>query len=155
MRYTQPALVLALFLNTSLSVAVSAESFASRDVRLPIPVTAKERNETLYAMRETLHGMFNLHSALAKGDFQAAALAAHSNSTLLEKITPSLKERLPEEFTQLAIGLNESFRALAKETESRRDVAITQGLLAETMTYCSGCHDTYRFDVRPSLPTKR
>lgn len=155
MRYTKPALVLALLLNTSLSVAVGAETFASRDVRLPIPVTAKERNETLYSMRETLHGLFNLHSALAKGDYQAAALAARSNSTLLDQISPSLRERLPEEFTQLAIGMNESFRALAKETETRRDVAVTQSLLAESMTYCSGCHDTYRFDVRPSLPTKR
>ncbi|MEW6677159.1 MAG: hypothetical protein AB1421_04495 [Pseudomonadota bacterium] len=155
MRYTKPALVMALLMNTSLSVAVGAETFASRDVRLPIPVTAKERNETLYAMRETLHGLFNLHSALAKGDFEAAALAARTNSTLLDKITPSLKERLPEEFTQLAIGLNESFRALAKETETRRNVTVTQTLLAETMTYCSGCHDTYRFDVRSSLATKR
>jgi len=135
--------------------SLAADAFTARDVRIPIPVTAKERNQTLYAMRETLHGLFNLHSALARGDYDGAALAARSNSTLLEKISPSLRERLPEEFTQLAIGLNESFRAVAKEAETRRDVAATQNLLAESMTYCSGCHDTYRFDVRPALPAKR
>lgn len=135
--------------------AMGAESFTARDVRMPIPVTAKERNQFLYEMRELLHGLFNLHLALSKNDFQAAAVAARPIGQLLEKTPPSLRERLPEEYVQLGIAMRESFNILAREAESKQDMSLVQAQLAESMTYCSGCHDSYRFEVRATLPGKK
>lgn len=135
--------------------ANAADGFTDRDYRQAIPVTAKERNQFLYEMRELLHGLFNLHLALSKNDFQAAATAARPIGHLLEKTPPSLRERLPEEYVQLGLAMRESFDILAREAETRKDMSAVQAQLAESMTYCSGCHDSYRFEVRASLPAKK
>jgi len=135
--------------------ANAVESFADRDYRQLIPVTAKERNQYLFEMREQLHALFNLHLALSKNDFQAAATAARPIGQLLEKTPPSLRERLPEEYVQLSIAMRESFDILAREAETRKDMSAVQAQLAESMTYCSGCHDSYRFEVRASIPARK
>lgn len=135
--------------------ASSSEGFSERDYRQPIPVTAKERNQFLFEMRELLHGLFNLHLALSRNDFQAAATAARPIGQLLEKTPPTLRERLPEEYVQLGIAMRESFDILAKQAETRKDMSVVQAQLAESMTYCSGCHDSYRFEVRAVIPGKK
>jgi cytochrome c556 len=135
--------------------ASAAESYTTRDSRQPIYVTAKERNQVLFDMRELLHGLFNLHLALSKNDFQAAAVAARPIGHMLEKTPASLRERYPEEFTQMSIAMQESFDILAREAETKKDMAAVQAQLAESMTYCSGCHDTYRFEVRAAVPGKK
>jgi hypothetical protein len=68
---------------------------------------------------------------------------------LLDRMPVKLKERLPEEFTQLAIAMNEAFQNLARDAEDNGDMRKAHENLAEVMTYCSGCHDTYRFNVAP------
>ena len=140
--------ILSLVLGGS-ALAAGPDSYTARDIRQAIPVTLKERNQTLYEMRELLHGLFNLHLALSKNDFQAAAVAARPIGHLIEKQPSSLRERLPEEYTQLAIAMQESFDVLARVAEEKKDMSAVQAQLAESMTYCSGCHDTFRFDVRP------
>lgn len=135
--------------------SLATDPLAARDPRIPISVSTSERNQTLFAMRESIHGLFHIHSALARGDHAAAALAANANSLLLERLPEGLRARLPVEFNQLGIGMNESFRALARELETRRDPAAMHGLLAESMAYCSGCHDTYRFVVRAAVAPKK
>ena len=146
------ALVLAF---TGSAQAAGENGYTSRDLRQIIPVTATERNQTLYEMRDLLHGLFNLHLALSKNDFQAAAVAARPIGHLLAVMPESLKERLPVEYIQLAIAMQESFDILAREAETKKDMAAVQSQLAESMTYCSGCHDTYRFDVRSKVPAKK
>jgi len=133
----------------------AADNYAARDIRQPIIVTAKERNQFLFEMRELLHGMFNLHLALSKNDFQAAAVAARPIGHLIEKTPASLRDRLPEEYIQIGIAMQESFDLLARIAEEKKDMAAVHAQLAESMTYCSGCHDAYRFDVRAVIPGKK
>jgi hypothetical protein len=135
--------------------AAEVEKYTSRDQRLVIPVTAQERNQTLYEMRDLLHGLFNLHLALSKNDFQAVAVAARPIGHLMEKLPNAMRERLPVEYTQLAIAMRESFDVMAREAETKKDMAVVQSQLAESMTYCSGCHDAYRFEVRSKVPAKK
>ncbi|MEW5769907.1 MAG: cytochrome c [Pseudomonadota bacterium] len=137
------------------ATANSAENITMRDYRMPIPVTSKERNQTLFEMREMLHGLFSLHLALSKNDFKGVATVARPMGHLLEKLPAGLRERLPEEYNQLAIAMRESFDILAREAEEKKDIAAVQEQLAETMTYCSGCHDTYRFEVFARIPPKQ
>lgn len=144
------ALVFAIILPAS-----AADSYTARDIRQPIIVTAKERNQFLFEMRELLHGLFNLHQALSKNDFQAAAVAARPIGHLIEKTPASLRDRLPEEYVQIGIAMQESFDLLARTSEEKKDMSAVQAQLAESMTYCSGCHDTYRFEVRPVIPGKK
>lgn len=146
------ALVLAF---SGLAQADEANNYTSRDMRMSIPVTHAERNQTLYEMRDLLHGLFNLHLALSKSDFQAVAVAARPIGHLLEKMPNSMRERLPVEYVQLSIAMQESFDILAREAEARKDMAAVQSQLAESMTYCSGCHDAYRFEVRSKVPAKK
>jgi parvulin-like peptidyl-prolyl isomerase len=135
--------------------AVAADSYTSRDIRQPIIVTAKERNQFLFEMRELLHGLFNLHLALSKNDFKAAAVAARPIGHFMEHVPDALRERLPTEYVQLAIAMEESFHALARTAEEKQDMSAIQAQLAESMTYCSGCHDTFRFEVRGVIPGKK
>lgn len=144
----KPLLTALLLLGVMASPAW-AEGYTARDIRQPIPVTAKERNQFLFEMRESLHNLFNVHLALSKNDFQAAAIAIRPLGGLLDNTPPRLRERLPEEYVQLAIAMREAIEATARVMTEKKDMAAVQAQLAETMTYCSGCHDTYRFEVRP------
>lgn len=147
-------IILALLMIGACSVA-RADSYTARDLRLPVLVTAKERNQVLFEMRELLHGLFNLHLALSKNDFNAAAVAARPIGHLIEVIPSNLRDRLPEEFVQIGIAMQESFDLLARIAEEKKDMAAVQAQLAESMTYCSGCHETYRFEVRTVIPGKK
>lgn len=122
-------------------------SFTASDYRNPIPVTARERNQVLFEMREFLHGMHNIHHALARNDLKAVALEAKPMGQLIYRIPAELRERLPEAFTQMGLALNEAFNQLAKLAENDGTVSRAQEQMAEIVTYCSGCHDTYRFEV--------
>jgi len=130
---------------------VGADDFTSRDARNTITVTVKERNQVLFEMRELLHGLYNLNLALSKNDFQGVSTAAKSMSPLMQKVPDSMKARLPEPFMQLALAQRESFEILARNAEAKKDHALIVGQIAESVTYCSGCHDTYRFEVNKYL----
>ena len=148
-------LLLITLATTSFSaLSAGTDNYTARDLRLTIPVTSTERNQVLYEMRDLLHGMVNLHAALAKEDFKGAAIAARTMGPLFNKLPTSVKSRAPDEFSQLGIAMRESFEALAKEAETKGTVSGVQALLSESMTYCSGCHDTYRFEVRSKIAKK-
>jgi len=69
---------------------------------------------------------------------------------LLDRIPNNIKDKLPEEFTQMAIAMNEALTVMARDAETKADMSLTQSQMAELMTYCSGCHDTYRFEILPA-----
>ena len=130
------------------SAAWSAEnSYTASDHRVPIEVTARERNQILYEMREFLHGLHNIHHALAKGDMKAVALEAQPMGQTMNRIPASTRERFPEGFMQMGLTMREAFDELAKVAQTKGEVGPVQEQMAEIMTYCSGCHDTYRFEV--------
>lgn len=148
---------LALLLASTASVAASPlpplpaypANAVFHDKRIAINVTQAEKNQVLYEMREFLHGLHNIFHALSRQDMNALAVAARPMGPLLDRTPARMKERLPEEYTQLSIAMNEAFQALARDAESKGDLIQAHENLAEVMTYCSGCHDTYRFNVAP------
>ncbi len=143
--------VLVLLLVSSLGHAQSPGRVPP-DNRMIIPVTKSERNQVLSDMREFLHGLHIIQFSLARQDMKGVALMARSMGPMLERVPRSLKDKLPEEFTQLAIAQNEAFQALAKMAENKSEVSAMLEQTAEIITYCSGCHDSYRFEL--PAPTK-
>lgn len=147
-------LALLLVSTTSVPTLSLAQSPTYSDKRIAVDVSQAEKNQVLYEMREFLHGMHNINHALARQDMKAVAITARPMGSLRDRMPGSLKERMPEEFTQLSIAMNEAFLTLARDAESKDEAGKDKMRqahenLAEVMTYCSGCHDTYRFNVVP------
>ncbi len=132
------------------STGALAQSPMTKDNRAAIQVSPSERNHVLYEMRDYLHGLFNLNNALSSKDMKAVATSTLPMAGMLEHLPGDLADRLPETFTQMAIGMNEVLKVIARDAEAKGDVSLTQSQMAELMTYCSGCHDTYRFEVLPA-----
>lgn len=137
-----------------LSTGVFASPTTSKDNRIPIQVTPEQRNQVLYEMREFLHSLFNMHNALANKDMNAVAVSTTPLAGLLERLPGDVKAKIPEEFSQMAIGMNELMKTMARDARKKRDMSVTQSQMAELMSYCSGCHDTYRFEVIPAIARK-
>ena len=133
-----------------LSTGALAQSPTANDNRIAILVTPAERNQMLYEMRDFLHSLFNMHNALAKNDMKAVAVSTRPMAGLLDRIPASAKEKLPEGFTQIALGMNEALQVMARDAEAKANMSLTQSQMAELMTYCSGCHDTFRFEIIPA-----
>ncbi len=129
------------------SAQVLAMPPTAKDNRVAIPISASERNQVLYEMREFLHNLFNLFNALAKKDMLTAASAVTPMAGLLDRLPGNVKDKLPEEFMQLTLAMNEAVRTMQRDARTRGDMSLTQSQMAELMGYCSGCHDTYRFEA--------
>jgi cytochrome c556 len=143
------ALILAAAATVTSPVWAQSSSAMQTDRRIAINVSQAEKNQVLSEMREFLHGFHSINIAMARQDMKALGITARPMGGLLDRLPVKLKERLPEEFTQLAIAMNEAFQNLARDAESNGDMRKAHENLAEVMTYCSGCHDTYRFNVPP------
>jgi cytochrome c556 len=126
-----------------------ARSPTAVDNRISIQVTQSERNQVLYEMREFLHSLFNMDNALAKNDVKSLSVLATPLAGLLERLPASITKKAPEEFIQLAQGMNDQVKIIAQDAETKADRDLALGQVADLMTYCSGCHDTFRFEVVP------
>lgn len=124
------------------------------DNRIPISVTAEERNQVLFEMRDMLHDLFNINQALARKDMEGAARAAEPLGRVLNRMPPKLQERLPVAFQEMGHGMHELFEVLARDARTKADVSHSLGQMAEALSYCSGCHDTYRFQEMPRRPSR-
>lgn len=147
----RPVMFFALLLITSASFG-QGSGRVPPDNRQPIPVTKSERNLMLTEMREFLHGFHSIQYALSRKDMKALAITAKPMGPLLDRLPAGLREKFPEEFTQLAVAQNEAFQALARIGEKNGDVSAALEQTAEVLTYCSGCHDSYRFEVPDPKP---
>ena len=143
------ALILAAAATVTGPAWAQSSSAMQTDRRIAINVSQAEKNQVLSEMREFLHGFHSINIAMARQDMKALGITARPMGALLDRMPAKLKERLPEEFTQLAIAMNEAFQNLARDAEDNGDMRKAHENLAEVMTYCSGCHDTYRFNVAP------
>jgi len=148
-----------LFLLALLSISFVAPVHGAadpvQDHRIIIPVSKPERNLLLREMREFLHGLHAIQYALASKDSKTLDLVARDMAPRLERLPANLRERFPDDFTQLAIALQEAFLALARMSGPGLQVNAALEQTGEILTYCSGCHDTYRFEVRaPPKPRK-
>ena len=150
MKRTSALLIGSLFMTGTWA----GDGLPSVDSRMEIPVSAKERENTLYEMRTMLHGMFNIHNALSRNDMKGVATAARSMSPLISRIPPSVRDRLPTEFLEMGNALKETWETIARDAEQKQSIPHTQAQLAEVMAYCSGCHDSFQFKVVPSKATR-
>lgn len=119
------------------------------DNRIEIVVSARERNQMLFEMRTFLHGLHNIHHALARQDLKAVAVEARPLGQVLNRMPPGMRDRMPAAFLEMSIAQHEVFEVIARDAEAKADMSLTLRQLAEAMTYCAGCHDTYRFQVGP------
>lgn len=149
MRYSKVTLLCACLLGVTCLAQGTERGPTAVDNRIPISVTAEERNQVLYEMREFLHDLFNINHALARRDMEGVARAAEPLGRVLHRIPPKLQERLPLAFQEMGHGMHELFEVMARDARSKADVSHTLGQVAEALSYCSGCHDTYRFQVAP------
>lgn len=143
-----PCLFLACTASIALAAAPSGAAGRSvTDNRIPIMVTSQERAQFLAEMRTFLHGLHNIFHALARQDMKAVAGQARPLGMALHQMPPTLRERLPLAYVEMGRGLHEVFDVIARDAELKADLALTLSQLAEAMSYCSGCHDTYRLQV--------
>lgn len=144
------AYILSLFclsgsaLPTADAVAVSPTAV---DARMSITVTEAERNQILYEMRAFLHGLHNVHLAMGRKDMKSVALEAGEMGKTLDRIPAKLLDRMPQPFTEMRLAMYETFKYIARDAEAKADPGLTHQQFAEALSYCSGCHDTYRFQV--------
>ena len=120
------------------------------DHRIAITVTAEERNQVLYEMRDLLHHLFNIFTALSRNDMGAVAKSAEPlGGSILERMPKGAREKAPVAFLEMSHGMHEIFRVMARDAEAKRDMSHSLEQMAEALTYCSGCHDTYRLQSKP------
>jgi hypothetical protein len=144
------ALMFAVLWGTAMATD-SAEGlpYVASDHRIVIQVTPEERHQVLYAMREFLHDLYNIDLALSQKDMRSVATSAEPLSEILDRLPAGLRGRLPEPFLEIANGQREIFQVIERDAKSKAEVSLTLSQMAEAMTYCSGCHDTFRF--QPNL----
>jgi len=143
------AIALICFSATALALPTT-----TKDNRIAIQVSASERNQVLFEMREYLHNLFNIQNALANKDMKAVGVSTRPMMGLLKNVPAGISTKAPEAFTQMAIGMDEILTVMARDAETKGDMSLTQSQMAELMTYCSGCHDTFRFELRANRPQK-
>lgn len=145
----RPALILSLLCLSGASAPSSADAVppTAIDGRMSITVTEAERNQILYEMRAFLHGLHNVHLAMGRKDMRAVALEAEELGKTLDRIPAKLLDRMPQPFTEMRMAMYETFRYIARDAQAKADPALAHQQFAEALSYCSGCHDTYRFQI--------
>lgn len=147
---SRPTTRLVLTAALTATCAVSAAHLNPVDNRIPISVTDSERNHVLAEMRTFLQGLHNIFHALARKDMKAVAVEARPLGKVLHNMPPGMRERVPLAYVEMGWGLHEVFDVIARDAEAKADPTLTLSQLAEAMSYCSGCHDTYRLQVAPT-----
>ncbi|MCX7673906.1 MAG: hypothetical protein N2Z63_10005 [Thiobacillaceae bacterium] len=117
------------------------------DGRIPIMVSASEHDRVLEEMRVFLHGLHNIFHALSRRDMKSVAVEAAALGREGQTMPAALRNRLPVAYMEMARGLHEVFDAIARDATAKADPFHTLGQLGEAVSYCSGCHDTYRFQI--------
>lgn len=127
---------------------VTAAPIDTVDNRIPINVTSLERDHLLAEMRTFLQGLHNIFNALARKDMKAVAVEARPLGKVLHNMPLGMSERVPVAYVEMAWGMREVFDVIARDGEAKADPFLTLSQLAEAMSYCSGCHDTYRLQIK-------
>lgn len=142
------ALVFMLLSGAGLAGANGLETnpYLSIDHRLPLLVDSAERNHVLFDMRELLHSMFFIQNALARNDLKNVPETAMSMGRVMQHMPRGMLIRMPDEFKYLGAGMQAAYTNAA-EAAKAGDHKKVEEHMAEALTYCSGCHDTFRFVV--------
>lgn len=141
-------LALLLLAGSGLAIAdgLGTNPYLQIDNRVTLLVDSAERNQVLYDMRELLHGMFFIQNALARDDLKAIPEVALPMGRVMQGMPQAALMRMPDEYKFLGAGLQAAYTNVAEAAKAGDHRKVDQHL-AEAMSYCSGCHDTFRFVV--------
>lgn len=143
-----PSLIMACITTTTAAATqTGAPPLNGTDNRIAVTVTSQERAHVLAEMRTFLQGLHNIFHALARGDMKSVAMESRPLGRIPHRMPEGMRERLPLAYVEMGLGLHEVFDVIARDAETKADPSLTLSQLAEAMTYCSGCHDTYRLQV--------
>jgi len=121
------------------------------DTRVPIALTAAERDYVLAGMREHVGEIQDIVDALAAHDSaRAQAMALHAGTKRFAALTdhpPGLGAKWPAPWKQLLRARLEGFDALAQGIADGEDPARSLQRLSTAMQACVACHATYRLTV--------
>ena len=149
-----PSLILACTTPLAAAAQPGAPPVNGADNRIPVTVTSQERAHVLAEMRTFLQGLYNIFNALARKDMNAVAVEARPLGKVLHHMPQAMRARLPLAYVEMGLGLHEVFDVIARDAETKADPFLTLSQLGEAMTYCSGCHDTYRLQIGRVQGTK-
>ena len=135
-----------LLLHSSPTLAVDPS-----DVRQPITLTPKEYSWLLNEMRGHLDAIGAAQQALSSGDLETARQALLERGTARFKAPGRLSfpQKVPEAWRALALGMHQSYDAVAEGIANKETASQIMGRTAKLMQHCAGCHASYRLVETP------
>ena len=128
----------------------AAQSLA--DARQPVHFPAEMRLHTLENMRDHLRSLEEIDTALAQGDYEAAAAVGERRlgMTSLEAHGAShLAPFMPEGMQQIGSQMHRAasrFAIAAQDAAVSNDPKPALAALAQVMRQCVACHSAYRLE---------
>jgi hypothetical protein len=120
---------------------------SSADGRTTIHLSAAERDFVLVEMRGMLKSVQGVIAALADGDRVKASTAARAASNHDGQAPPlTLMAKLPIEFKQSGMAMHAGFGELADAIDKSEPASALYARLANELSACVGCHETYRIE---------
>lgn len=127
---------------------IKGRTAPSSDGRTAILLSGAERDFVLREMRTMLISVQQITQALSQGDHAKAADAARKSSHHDASGMPmGLMAKLPLDFKQTGMAMHAGFGDFAKAAEQREASSVLYGKLADEMSACVGCHESYRIDL--------
>jgi hypothetical protein len=142
------ALVISL-LHSSQTLAVDPS-----DVRQPITLTPQEYSFLLSEMRGHLDAIGAAQQALSTGDMETArkAMLERGMGRVKSPIPgrpPAFAHKMTDAWRSMAAGMHQSFDAVAEGIANKENTSQILGRTAKLMSYCAGCHVSYRLVAAP------
>lgn len=125
-----------------------------KDPRTAIAVNTEEAAHLRGEMRGFLNSVQQIVAGAADNDMKRVAEAAQAAGMAAAHDVPAgLRAKLPLAFKHMGHTIHTGFDDLARDAASLGDPNLAMKQLGQVMTTCTGCHATYRLEVRAT--TKR
>ncbi|HLG83898.1 MAG TPA: hypothetical protein VKY22_23035 [Bradyrhizobium sp.] len=120
------------------------------DTRESVQRTEAEKNFVLDQMRLFLTSIEGVEEGLGSGDMdkvarEAAARGRKANAALVRP--PALAAKESDAWKSMIGSVRSGFDQIAEQAIARAPVATINKTLADTMTNCIACHQTYRISI--------
>ena len=146
-----PGLALALSLCAA-SPAFCAEAQVSIPAgsRIPVTLSAEEREFVLNEMRFYLDMIYVATDALSRNDLRTVAAAARRRGTsALARVPPGLYDHTPAAFREGIRESRELVDRIAVEAEGASDPQPVLKRVGQLLYLCNACHSAYQLSTTP------
>lgn len=121
---------------------------AGTDGRIPVHMSAGERDFVLAEMRDFLAAVQAINAAALGNDISSiAAIAQPMGMSVTAHAPKGLLGKLPLEFKLLGFAIHDDFDAMAKMADSGATSIEIQRMLNDSLLKCVACHAGYRIEV--------